>query len=126
MEIKKEFFEAAAPSIAIALVAYVLRVVFARKKVTILEFAIDALAAIGVGLFVGNIVTAYTMPETAQLAMVAMAGFIGPDLLAGILAVTKAFKDAPDQFLLKYIYALRGVKTGMDVPLEKPEQKEPK
>lgn len=110
----------------VALAAYILRVVFARRRVSVIEFLIDALAAVFVGLFVGNIVTAYLLPNAAQLAMVGMAGFIGPDLLAGILTVTKAFKDSPDQFLLKYIYAIRGVKTGMDVPLEKPETKEPK
>lgn len=126
MEFKKEYLEAAMPSVLIALLAYILRVVFARKRVSIIEFSIDAMAAIAVGLFVGNIVTAYALPNSAQLAMVAMAGFIGPDLLAGILTVTKAFKDSPDQFLLKYIYAVRGVKTGMDVPLEKPEPKETK
>ena len=123
MDIKKEHIEALFPSITIATLAYVLRVVFARRKVTVSEFLIDALAAVAMGLVVGNIVTAYVIPESAKLAMVAMSGFIGPDLLSGLLTVTRAFKDSPDQFLLKYIYAIRGVKTGMDTMIEKPSPK---
>jgi len=130
MEFKKEYLEAAGPSVAIAFIAYIIRTVFARKKITLTEFFLDALAAICVGVFVGNLVTIYPIPDAAQLAMVAMAGFIGPDLLAGLLAIAKAFKDSPDQFLLKYIYAVRGVKNGMDSSTEptsdQPKLKEPK
>jgi hypothetical protein len=100
----------------ISLGAYVLRLVYRRQRVPLVEGFLDALAASGSGVFVGSFITIYPMPTPAKIAIAALAGFIGPDLLAGLLAISKAFKDSPDQFLLKYIYAIRGVKTGMDVP----------
>lgn len=104
------------PHLVVALIAYVLRLLYGRKKVPLLEAALDALAAGVSGMFVGSVITIYPIPHVAKVAIAGLAGFIGPDLFAGILAITKAFKDSPDQFILKYIYAIRGIKTGMDIP----------
>jgi hypothetical protein len=114
------------PYLGIALAAYVLRLVYGRKKVPLLEGVLDGLAAIFSGMFIGSVISIYPFPNAAKVAIAGLAGFIGPDLFAGLLAITKAFKDSPDQFILKYIYAFRGVKTGMDIPTptEKPTAKE--
>jgi hypothetical protein len=105
------------PYVCWALGAYVVRLLYGRKKVPILEGILDAVAALCSGLFMAAIITIYpAVPYAAQIGISALAGLIGPDLLAGVLAITKTFKESPDQFLLKYIYAIRGIKTGMDVP----------
>lgn len=104
------------PHLSVALCAYVFRLIYGHKKVPLLEGALDAMAAALSGIFVGSVVSIYPIPPAAKVAIAGLAGFIGPDLFAGILAITKAFKDSPDQFILKYIYAFRGIKTGMDIP----------
>ncbi len=108
--------EALAPFFITALLAYVLRLAHGRKKVPLIEGLMDGLAAVGSGMFIGSVVSITTYPLAAKVAMAGLAGLIGPDILGGLLAITKAFKNSPNQFILKYIYAVKGVKTGMDIP----------
>lgn len=108
------------PYVVIALIAYFLRFIFARRKMRLSEALIDILAAMASGAFVGAVISIYPFPSIARVAIAGMAGFIGPDFIAGLLAITKAFKDSPERFILQYIYAFRGIKTGMDTPFQQP------
>lgn len=103
--------------IAASFLAYVLRLVYSRKALHWLDATIDSIAAISSGAFAGGIMSIYpAVPFAAQIAICALAGFIGPDLVMGLLSIFRVFKEAPDQFILKYIYAFRGIKNGMDMP----------
>lgn len=105
------------PFLGVALFAYVFRLLQSRKKVSFLSAMLEASAAVFSGVLTGSIVEIYpSFPLVSKIAIAGLASFIGPDLIGGLLTIGGAFKSSPEQFLLKYIYAFKGVKTGMDIP----------
>lgn len=104
------------PFLFTAFGAYVFRLAFLRFKVPLLDGILDAIAATASGLTIGAVIQIYPFPGIAKVAISGVAGFVGPDIVAGLLVILRAFKDSPQQFILKFIYAFKGVKTGMDIP----------
>lgn len=126
MMFSQQEWEAIALYVCFPFGAYALRLVYGRKKVPWLEAVLDGFAAVGAGAFIGSVVSIQPFPLPAKLAMASLAALVGPDLLSGILTIAKEFKNSPSQFILKYIYAVRGVKTGMDIPTPEEEKDHPK
>ncbi len=108
MEIKKEILDNTALPSVVAFLAYVVRIIVRRRGITVLNFTLDSISAIFVGLVVGNIVYMYALPIQAHIAIISLCGMIGPDLLAGLLVISTMFKESPNAMILKYISAIRG------------------
>lgn len=109
MNLKKEFLENILSTSFIAFLAFSIRTIVRRQKVTILSFVLDALASVFVGVMVGNAIHAYDFPPQVHIAIISLSGMIGPDILAGLLVLASNFKEKPVSFILKWIYAVRGV-----------------
>lgn len=109
IEIKKEIVDGAVTPAFVAFFAYLIRVIVRKKKITFIRFVLDAVSAVFVGIFVGNVLYSYGLPDQTRAAIISLSGMIGPDILAGLLVLTTMFKDSPNKFILKYIYAVRGV-----------------
>ncbi len=108
MEIKNEVLDNAALPSVVAFLAYVVRVIVRRRGITVLNFVLDSISSIFVGLVVGNMVSIYALPIQAHIAIISLCGMIGPDLLAGLLVISTMFKESPNAMILKYISAIRG------------------
>ena len=111
MEIKKEILDNAAVPSIVAFLAYVVRIIVRRRGITPLNFILDSISSIFVGLVVGNMIYMYALPIQAHIAIISLSGMIGPDILAGLLVITTMFKEAPNALILKYINAIRGNST---------------
>ena len=111
MEIKKEILDNAAVPSIVAFLAYVVRIIVRRRGITPLNFILDSISSIFVGLVVGNMIYMYALPIQAHIAIISLCGMIGPDLLAGLLVITTMFKESPNTLILKYINAIRGNST---------------
>ena len=108
MEIKREILDNTVLPSGVAFLAYAVRVIVRRRGITLLNFVLDSISSIFVGLVVGNMITIYDLPILAHIAIIILCGMIGPDLLAGLLVITTMFKESPNSLILKYISAIRG------------------
>ena len=108
VEIKQEIVDGTLMPTAVATLAYVVRVVVKRKKITPLNFLLDLLSAAFVGIIVSNVLYAYTLPQQVHVAIIAMSGVIGPDLLAGLLVLMNLFKNSPSSLLMQFLNAFKG------------------
>lgn len=108
MEIKREILDNTVLPSGVAFLAYAVRVIVRRRGITLLNFVLDSISSIFVGLVVGNMITIYDLPIQAHIAIISLCGMIGPDLLAGLLVITTMFKESPNSLILKYISAIRG------------------
>ena len=111
----EDSIELVATPALIAFFGYVVRAVIRKKNVTLIGFLVDAVAAVALGIMVGNVISIYTIPQQAQAAIIALSGLIGPDIAAGILIMATMFKESPSAFVLKHVYALRGKDPGEGV-----------
>lgn len=108
MEIKKEILDNALIPSVVAFLAYAVRTIVRRRGITLLNFILDSISSIFVGLVVGNMIYMYSIPIQAHIAIISLSGMIGPDLLAGLLVISTMFKESPNALILKYINAIRG------------------
>ena len=105
----RPLLESAVLPSATAFIAYVVRVIMRRHYPTFWSFCLDAVSAVVVGVMAYNLTAHYRLGEDVRAGIVALAGMIGPDLLAGTLVLTSTFAKSPSAFILKHVYAFRGV-----------------
>lgn len=115
MEDKRGFVDDLLTSGMIALIGFAVKVIIRRKHTTAWTMFLDSVAAVVVGVFVGTVVFEYDMPLQMQIAIVSLAGMLGPDILAGILVLTAMFANKPSDFIIRYLNASKGMRREDDV-----------
>ena len=115
MEDKRSIVDGLVTSGMIALIGFAVKVIVKRKQTSVWTMVLDSIAAVVVGVFVGNIVFEYDMPLQIQIAIISLAGMLGPDILAGILVLTAMFANKPSDLILDYLNASKGRRRKDDV-----------